>query len=84
MDIVVWMLTGAALGWIAHAYLGLGGRGLIPSMAIGALGAMAGGKIVAPMFTTAAEVGLANIIFAAAVAAAVLAASNLIHKRWGV
>jgi len=45
---------------------------------------MAGGKIVAPMFTTAAEVGLANIIFAAAVAAAVLAASNLIHKRWGV
>ena len=89
MDIVMWMLTGAVLGWAAYSYLSLNEeRGLVISIIIGAAGGLIGGKVMAPMFSApaavAGEFSVATVFFAAGIAAAALAAGNLVEKRWGV
>lgn len=89
MNIVMWMLTGSALGWVAYSYLSFNEeRGVIVSLIIGALGGFIGGKMISPMFTAGAltpdEFSAPAVFFAAAVAAGFLAAGNLIYKRWGV
>lgn len=89
MNIVMWMLTGSVLGWICYSYLNFNQeRGVLVSLVIGALGGFIGGKVIAPMFTAGAlapgDFSAPALFFAAAVAAAFLAAGNLVHKRWGV
>lgn len=89
MNIVIWMLAGGALGWVAHAYLGFNeGRGRMVAIVIGAVGGMIGGKLVAPMFGAAAaavgDFSTMALIFAVAVAAVFLYVGNLVHERWGV
>ena len=89
MDIVLWMLTGSVLGWVGCSYLGFNaGRGVAVSIIIGAMGGFLGGNIVAPIFTTAAEVpgdfSVSALFYAAAFAAAFLVLGNLVHDRWGV
>jgi len=89
MNIVIWMLAGCALGWLAYSSLGLSeGRGKLASIIIGAVGGLIGGKLIAPMFTAPALVpgdfSMSALFFAAAVAAAFLAAGNFVHNRWDV
>lgn len=89
MNIVLWMLAGAILGWIGFSYMRFNEeRGLMVSAIIGAIGGLIGGKIIAPMFTEAEAVAGAfstsGMVFAAIVAAALLFAGNLVHSRWGV
>ena len=89
MNIVLWMLAGGILGWVGYKFLDFNeGRGMMVSIVIGVVGGFFGGKIVAPMFTTAAVVpadfSSSALFFAAAVAAAFLAVGNLVHNRWGV
>lgn len=88
MNIVIWMLAGAALGWIGYTVLGLNeARGKVVSIVIGAFGAIVGGKMLAPVFVTAApggEFSMSALWFAAAVAAGFLAIGNLVSNRWGV
>ena len=89
MNIVMWMLTGSVLGWIAYSYLNFNEqRGVVVSIVIGALGGFIGGKVIAPMFIAGVlapgDFSAPALFFAAAVAAAFLAAGNLIYKRWGV
>ena len=89
MNIAMWMLAGAALGWIGFTYLRFNeARGMIVSVVIGAIGGVVGGNIVAPMFTAAQAVpgafSSSAMIFAAAVAATFLAVGNLVYNRWGV
>lgn len=89
MNIVMWILAGGILGWVGYAFLGFNeGRGMIVSIIIGIVGGFFGGKIIAPLFTAAAAVpdafSVSALIFATAVAAAFLAAGNLVYDRWGV
>lgn len=89
MNIVIWMLAGGALGWIGYSFLGFNeGRGKVVSIVIGGVGGIVGGKLIAPMFSSAAPVAgdfsVMALFFAAAVAAAFLAVGNLVHNRWGV
>ena len=92
MNIALWMLAGAVLGWASHDFLRMNiERGRWASIAIGAAGGLLGGKFVAPMFAAAALPGavpdaftLASLIFAAAVAATLLAIANLISNRFNV
>jgi uncharacterized membrane protein YeaQ/YmgE (transglycosylase-associated protein family) len=88
MNVVVWMLAGAVLGWIGISFLRFNeGRGTAVSMVIGAVGGFFGGKIIAPMFTAMAAVpgdfSSSALIFAVAVAAAFLAIGNLVYQRFG-
>jgi uncharacterized membrane protein YeaQ/YmgE (transglycosylase-associated protein family) len=89
MDIVMWMATGSILGWVAYSYLNYNEeRGMVVSLVIGALGALMGGKMLAPLFATAAaapgDFSAPALMFAAAAATAFLAGGNLVYKRWGV
>jgi len=89
MNIIVWMLAGGALGWTAYSYMGLSeGRGMTISIVIGTVGALFGGKLVAPMFASAAAIpdafSVTAMLFAAVVATAFLVAGNLVYKRWDV
>jgi uncharacterized membrane protein YeaQ/YmgE (transglycosylase-associated protein family) len=88
MNIVIWMLAGAALGWLAYSVLGLNeARGRMVSIAIGAIGGIVGGKVVAPVFVTIAATGefsMPALLIAATVAATLLAIGNLVHNLWGV
>jgi uncharacterized membrane protein YeaQ/YmgE (transglycosylase-associated protein family) len=88
MNIAVWMLSGAIVGWLAYSVLGFNeARGKMVSIVIGAIGGVVGGNLVAPMFAAAAAPGdfsFFALVVAAAIAAAFLAIGNLVHNRWGV
>ena len=89
MNIFIWMLAGALLGWIGFSYMRFNEeRGLLVSAIIGAVGGLIGGNIIAPMFMAAQKVpdafSASSLVVAAIVAAALLFAGNLIYQRWGV
>jgi uncharacterized membrane protein YeaQ/YmgE (transglycosylase-associated protein family) len=88
MNIAIWMLSGAIVGWFGYSVLGFNeARGKMVSMVIGAIGGIVGGNLVAPMFIASLPPGdfsLPALIFAAAIAAAFIAIGNLMHNRWGV
>jgi uncharacterized membrane protein YeaQ/YmgE (transglycosylase-associated protein family) len=88
MNIVMWVLAGGVLGWIGQAFLGFNKeRNLMMAILIGAVGGFFGGKVLAPMFTTAGiagEFSSAALVFAVGAAAAFLAAGNLVYERWEV
>jgi uncharacterized membrane protein YeaQ/YmgE (transglycosylase-associated protein family) len=89
MELVLWAAAGAAIGWLAIAKLGMNeNRGTIVSIVIGAVGGIAGGKLVAPMFGAVATVpgdfSLAGIFVVMASAVACLMVGNLVHNRFGV
>ena len=89
MDLVIWLLAGAAVGWAAIALLQLNqDRGTMISMIIGATGGAIGGKMVAPMFGAAAaapgDFSMAALVVVLATAAVCLALGNFVHNRYGV
>lgn len=89
MDIIMWLVAGGVIGWVALAYLGFNeGRGLNASVIIGAMGGVLGGKLLAPMFGAGAavpgEFSLGVLIVVLASAAACVAIANQIHNRFGV
>ena len=57
MNLFIWMLAGAALGWASYRWLGFSeGRGKIASVVIGAIGGVLGGKMIAPMLTSPVKI----------------------------
>lgn len=89
MNIIIWMLTGGVVGWLGYSFLGFNeARGMTVSIIIGTAGGFFGGNMIAPMFAAAAVVpgdfSSSALLFAVAVAAAFLAAGNMVYKRWGV
>ena len=86
MNIVMWMLAGAIVGWVGFSFMRYNEeRGLMVSAIIGAIGGLVGGKLLAPMLMTVPDAfSAAGLVFAAFVAAAALFAGDLIQDRWGV
>lgn len=88
MELATWMVTGALLGWAGCTYFRVNkARGVLVSAIIGAMGGMVGGKLVAPMFVTAAvasDFSTPTLIVATGVAAGFLVVGNLVYDRWGV
>ena len=89
MNIAMWLLAGGLLGWIGFSFLGYNGdRGVKISIVIGIAGAILGGKVIGPMFGASASMmgdfNASALFFAAAIAAAVLFAGNVVHDRWGI
>ena len=89
MNIVMWMVAGAALGWAGYAVLHYNeSRGMLISMIIGVAGGVAGGKLVAPMFGVIDSIpeafSMAALICALASAAVLLFVGDKVHARFGV
>jgi len=87
MEIIVWILAGGLLGWIGCAYLGVNTqRGVPISAAIGAFGALIGGKAIAPMFTAgsvpASGFSADALLFAAGAAAVCLLLGDQLLRRF--
>ena len=88
MNLTLWIALGALAGWGAYALAGLNhSRGPLISALIGAVGGIIGGKLVAPVFVTlppGGEFSMDALVIAGILAAAALAAGNLIQDRWGI
>ena len=87
METLVWILAGSSLGWISWTYLGFNqDRGAVVSTLIGGVGALVGGKAIAPIFMAApspADTGILALAFAGIAAAACLLLGDKL-QRWGV
>jgi uncharacterized membrane protein YeaQ/YmgE (transglycosylase-associated protein family) len=89
MDMTLWMLCGAALGWVSFARFKFSeGRGLFVSLVVGASGALIGGRLLAPLLGVSAAVpggfSIAALLFALAAAAALLLVGDKVYERFGV
>ena len=89
MNIVMWILAGAIVGWLAYAVAGFNEqRGLMVSVIIGAFGGLVGGMALAPVLMSAAAappgVSTSALVIAIAVAATFLFLCNVAKKRWGI
>ena len=88
MNMLLWIAAGALTGWVAFAAVGLNrARGPWVSALIGAVGGFIGGKAVAPVFVSlppGGELSMPVLMIATALAAAALAAGDLVHERWGL
>ncbi|HYC36897.1 MAG TPA: hypothetical protein VEC19_10775 [Usitatibacter sp.] len=83
MNMMLWLFAGLAIGWLAFARFNLNaGWGLFPSLCIGAIGGLAGGKFLAPLFIEPPKDGidLAALVIAAVCALAALLVTNLLHN----
>jgi len=89
MNLFIWMLAGAAVGWLTFTFLRWNAsRGPIPCLLIGGAAGILGGKIIAPMFTavseTPADFRLSALLFATLVAVAAMLIANFVNERWEV
>jgi uncharacterized membrane protein YeaQ/YmgE (transglycosylase-associated protein family) len=88
MNILLWLVAGSVLAWIAYAQLGLNkGRSMTISILVGAAGALLGGIVIAPRFAEFAPapgiVSITDLFFAMAAAVVCLALDSLLYRRWG-
>ena len=87
MNIALWVLAGAAIGWVGFSVIGWNdGRSLVVSMVIGTIGGFFGGKILAPMFAAAgppsSDFAMLPLAIAIGCALAFLVAADQTLKRW--
>jgi uncharacterized membrane protein YeaQ/YmgE (transglycosylase-associated protein family) len=89
MNIAMWVLAGGLLGWLGYAHLKANqARGMIFSIIIGMVGGFFGGNVLAPMLGAVTDTpnifSPFALFVAAASAAACLAVSSMLSKRYGV
>jgi uncharacterized membrane protein YeaQ/YmgE (transglycosylase-associated protein family) len=89
METLVWLVAGGLIGWLSYRYMGFNeARGVAVTMVIGAVGALVGAKLIAPMFmaatTPSTELSLPLMLFALGAAVGSLVLGNMLHQRWGV
>jgi uncharacterized membrane protein YeaQ/YmgE (transglycosylase-associated protein family) len=88
MNVILWILAGAAVGWIACAALHINvARGVVISAIIGVAGAFVGGYVLAPIFgATVGEIGAFSpfaLLVAVATAIGFVSLSDMMYERFG-
>ena len=88
MNMMIWILAGAVIGWASFAYLKFSeGRGMPASVGIGATGGFVGGKLLAPLLGFSAappgDFSAAALLLAFMAAAGLLFIGDQIHARYG-
>ncbi|MEY4708365.1 MAG: hypothetical protein RJB58_2088 [Pseudomonadota bacterium] len=84
MHILGWIIFGAFIGWIASAIMGKRGGGCMVNIALGLVGALAGGFLfrqLSPGFSYEQEGFIASSLVAVIGAIIVLAIWNVIQGR---
>lgn len=89
MNIMLWLLAGAAVGWAGAHFFDLNHqRGKAIAMAIGAVGALIGGQSLAPLLSNAAEIdghfSIFSMVIAILVATACVVTGDMISKRYDI
>ena len=50
MNIIIWLIVGGVIGWLASFVMNTDGQqGIIPNVVVGIVGAMLGGWLISPM-----------------------------------
>ena len=89
MNVVLWLLGGTALAWLAFSRFNYNRqRGLVLALLVGAAGAYFGGSVVAPLLGSAAD-GTGDFrplafVVATLCAAGGLLISDMLYERFGV
>lgn len=85
MNIVIWILAGGGVGWMACSFMGFNQqRGAIMAAIIGAAGGLTGGKLVAPMFAAPGDPAAMAVVFAVGIAAVFIAAGHFMHDKFDI
>lgn len=89
MNTVIWIIAGGLLGWGGYAIAKANEqRGVMVSIAIGAVGGFLGGMVLAPVFgaitSPANDFSMYSLVIAAATATACLTVSNMVSTYFGV
>jgi|LNFM01.1.fsa_nt_gb uncharacterized membrane protein YeaQ/YmgE (transglycosylase-associated protein family) len=89
MNITLWLLAGAIVGWAgAHFFDFNQQRGNAVAMVIGAVGALLGGDSLAPLLSNAAviegHISIFSLVIAMLVAAACVVAGDMVSRRFGI
>lgn len=54
MNILIWLIVGGILGWLASLIMGMDAQqGILLNVVVGVVGALLGGFVLAPLFGTA-------------------------------
>ena len=85
MNFIIWILVGGLLGWAASAIMKTDAQqGLVLNVAVGILGALAGGWLLAPLFGTGTinqnDLNLGSLVVSLLGAAILLTIVNLVRK----
>jgi uncharacterized membrane protein YeaQ/YmgE (transglycosylase-associated protein family) len=89
MNVVLWLIAGGAVGWVACSTLHVNAsRGLVVSAIIGVVGAFFGGHVLAPIFHGATvnpgDFSPFALLMAAASAIACVVVSDMMYEHFGV
>ncbi len=89
MNVVLWLIAGGAVGWVACSALHVNAsRGLVVSAIIGVVGAFFGGHVLAPIFHSATvnpgDFSPFALLTAAASAIACVVVSDMMYEHFGV
>jgi uncharacterized membrane protein YeaQ/YmgE (transglycosylase-associated protein family) len=89
MNIAIWIMSGAVLGWFFFTVLNANaGRGMILSIVIGVIGGFFGGNVLAPLLGAIADkpndFSLISLVLALVSAAACLVIGDQIAKRMDI
>jgi uncharacterized membrane protein YeaQ/YmgE (transglycosylase-associated protein family) len=89
MNIALWILAGAAIGWVGYSAVKANiRRGLVVSIIIGIAGGLLGGDVLAPMLGTVPgasnEINLFSLVVALAGATGCLTIGEMLSRRYGI
>lgn len=85
MNLIVWLIAGAVVGWVASMAMHTGARqGVVLNISVGLVGAFLAGWFVAPLIDTSAisqlELSPLSIGLSLVGAVALIAARSLFHR----
>ena len=86
MNIIVWLIVGGLIGWIASIVMRTNAQqGVLLNILVGIVGAFLGGLLLAPLFGTGTindnNFSLGSLLVSLAGAVILLAIVNLIRRR---
>ncbi len=86
MNILVWLVVGGLIGWLASKVMGIGGQqGIVLNVVVGIVGALLGGWVLSPMLGISTinqnNFSIPSLLVSLAGAMALLAVVNLLRSR---
>ncbi len=86
MNILVWLVVGGLIGWLASKVMGIGGQqGIVLNVVVGIVGALLGGWVLSPMLGISTinqnNFNIPSLLVSLAGAMALLAIVNLLRSR---
>lgn len=85
MNFIIWIVVGGLLGWVASVIMKTDEQqGIVLNVAVGVVGALIGGWLLAPLFGTGtisqSDFSLGSLVVSLLGAVIVLAVVNLVRK----